>query len=113
MSSPALVSHLIAAAAETFSCTPNQVVSGCRISQIKKARHIAMYLARIETRATYAAIAEAFGLLDHSTARAAIIRMGRLADSDPHWRVVVEEVLTRALELQEAAVRARAAPSPA
>jgi chromosomal replication initiation ATPase DnaA len=52
---------------EHYNLTPQQLLRGGRVPFLADARHVAMYVARVATCASYPIIGQAMGGMDHSS----------------------------------------------
>lgn len=65
-----------------FAMTVDQLCSRDRHQHVAMARHIAMYLMRLHTGASFPEIGRAFGNRDHSTVVSAVQKITTLKDLD-------------------------------
>jgi chromosomal replication initiator protein len=78
--------------AERFKVGELSMTSGARTESVAHARHVAMYLCRDLTPATYAQIGWAFGNRDHTTVMHGVKRVSRLMAEYPWFRACIEEL---------------------
>jgi len=80
------------AVAQKFDLTPGDIVSSCRKKSLALPRHIAMYLTRRLTRASFPEIGEKFGGRDHSSVMSGIKKIESHIKFDTSLRDLIDEL---------------------
>ena len=83
--------------ADYYNLTPTQLVGKARTGQIALARHIAMYLIRINIDIPLTKIGNAFGGRDHTTVMNGIEKVESMLKTDDQLKAVIEK-LTKTLK---------------
>ena len=83
--------------ADYYNLTPTQLVGKTRTGQIALARHIAMYLIRINIDIPLTKIGNAFGGRDHTTVMNGIEKVESMLKTDEQLKAVIEK-LTKTLK---------------
>jgi chromosomal replication initiator protein len=81
---PARIRHIKKTVAEFYQVPMIHIDAQRRAANVVRARHAAMYLAKILTTATLPRIGRHFGGRDHTTVLHAVSKMERLIATDPH-----------------------------
>lgn len=89
------------AVAEHFDLPVNDLKSKRRTKQLALARHVAVYLCRRLSFASFTAIGNKFGGRDHSTIISSYKRIKKLIGSDDSFRDIVDAIILKANEKKE------------
>lgn len=84
--------QIIARAAVVFEVEPAQIAAGNRAPRLVEARQACAFALRYRLDQTYAAIAEALGYRDHTTALWAVNAAGRRAEVRPEYSAKIQEI---------------------
>jgi len=90
---PVRISAILEAVAGRFDVTVSDLEGKKRSKAITYPRHISMYLARRMTKRSFEDIGGYFGGRDHTTVLHANRMIGKLADSDPAVRRLLDEIV--------------------
>ena len=86
---------IINVVADYYNLTPSQLVGKTRTGQIALARHIAMYLIRINIDVPLTKIGNAFGGRDHTTVMNGIAKVENMLKTDDALKAVIAELQKR------------------
>lgn len=84
--------EIIERVAKAYGIAPAQLKGRCRTRRIAFARHVAMYLSRMETEDTLGEIGTAFGNRDHGTVIYAVKKVKGIMDIDSNVRKFVQSL---------------------
>jgi chromosomal replication initiator protein len=86
------VERVIEVVCRYYNVTSEALISSNRKSDITRARHVGMYLARTETDASLPQIGAQFGPRDHTTVLHGIEKITALVETDPQLRRDILEI---------------------
>jgi chromosomal replication initiator protein len=97
------VAQIQAAVCEEWGCDLVDMLSGRRLRNLARTRHVGMYLTRELTYLSLPRIGEVFGKRDHTTVMYAVARITKLMATDPVFalRVTALEARLQPAELVE------------
>jgi len=95
------VPEIVNAAARFYERTTNEIMSDRRSTEIVRARHVAMYLAKLLTRLSLPEIGRQFGGRDHTTPMHAVRKIQHLMGFDLRLVDEVEALRLELVALQE------------
>lgn len=85
---------IINVVAEAYDVPKSDLLGRCRKSKIAWARHVAMYLIRIDLEHSFLQIAEDLKRRDHTTVIYACKKVGRLVEEDDGIRETIKKLRT-------------------
>ena len=88
-------SKIINVVADFYNLSPSQITGKIRTGQIALARHVAMYLIRINLDVPLKRIGDMFGGKDHTTVMNAIQKVEKGLITDEGLKVAIEELTKR------------------
>jgi len=97
---PVTVPHVLAAIAQTFGVSEDDLVSKRNDKRLSWARKLAMYLAREETGASYPSLGRDFGGRNHTTVMTACRSVKERIDRDPNAQVDLTRVRSLLLSVR-------------
>ncbi|CAB4914064.1 unannotated protein [freshwater metagenome] len=97
---PVTVPHVLAAIAETFDVSQDDLLSKRNDRRLSWARKLAMYLAREETGASYPSLGRDFGGRNHTTVMTACRSVKERIDRDPSAQVDLTRVRSLLLDVR-------------
>ena len=86
---------IINVVADYYNFIPNQLVGKVRTGQLALARHVAMYLIRINIDIPLSKIGNTFGGRDHTTVMNGILKVENMLKTDEALKVAIEELQKR------------------
>ena len=86
---------IINVVADYYNFVPNQLVGKVRTGQLALARHVAMYLIRINIDIPLSKIGNTFGGRDHTTVMNGILKVENMLKTDEALKVAIEELQKR------------------
>lgn len=89
------IMHIRDGVASFYGLTPEDLVSSDRKWRIARPRHVAMYLARVKTEASFPVIADHFGGRDHTTVMHAVNTVEGRVKIDPAFRQELAQLAER------------------
>lgn len=92
---PPTIARIKQAVCEQFGLTAEELDSASRAARIAKPRQLAMYLARMHTKASLPAIGAAFGGRNHTTVMHAVKKVEAQLGTDPDVDDAVRALTTR------------------
>jgi chromosomal replication initiator protein len=98
---PVTVPHVLAAIAQTFGVTEEDLLSKRSDKRLSWARKLAMYLAREETGASYPSLGREFGGRNHTTVMTACRSVKERIDRDPTAQVDLTRVRSLLLAVRD------------
>ncbi len=100
---PVTVPHVLAAIAQTFDVSEDDLLSKRNDKRLSWARKLAMYLAREETGASYPSLGRDFGGRNHTTVMTACRSVKERIDRDPTAQVDLTRVRSLLLDVRAGA----------
>ncbi len=90
---PVTISNIIQKVGETFNISEKDIKSTKRQSKIATARHIAIYIAREITEASYEEIGKEFSNRDHSTITHSLKKVENIIQNEPKQKEIIEDLI--------------------
>ncbi len=90
---PITIEKIIGEVSRTFNISEKDIKSTKRQSKIAKARHIAIYIVREITQASYEEIGKEFSNRDHSTVTHSLKQVENIIQNEPKQKEIIEDII--------------------
>lgn len=90
---PITIEKIIGEVSRTFNISEKDIKSTKRQSKISKARHIAIYIVREITQASYEEIGKSFSNRDHSTITHSLKQVDSIMQNEPKQKEIIEDII--------------------